>query len=315
MLKPLSDSKGSLSAMKSSTELSRWRSPVGTERRIPGWARGIVAALSRDEPKVVTRRDVAALLAEAGMARTPNEAIGELRRLGWLVHLGIAGAWTFIPPGQAEVIDPYLDLRAWDRIASPGFYLCGANAAWFLGYLDRAPDGKVQVLLPRGTALPKGLRAAVSAVSLQRSPEADLLQPTQRFLVRRRLDLLRWSDGLPCIGPDALAAQLALRPASFGPWDDLVAHLARLVEDIDDSRLVQLLEGSSAAAWQRAAYLLHAGGAPDRGGALLDVAAFERLPVTTFVAGPATNDEGLWFPQYGLLDRLIHPTQALLGKA
>lgn len=301
--------------MKSSAELGRWRSSAGTERRIPGWAQGIVAALSRDEPKVVTRSEVAALVVEAGVERTPDEAIGELRRLGWLVRLGIAGAWTFIPPGQAEVIDPYLDLRAWDRLASPGFHLCGANAAWFLGYLDRAPDGKAQVLLPAGTALPKGLRPSVSAVRLPGSPDADLLRPTQRFLVRRRLDLLRWSDGLPCVGPEGLVTQLALRPASFGPWDDLITHLPRFVEDIDDSRLTRLLQGSSAAGWQRAAYLLHAGGAPDRGGALIAAAPYDRLPVTTFEARPTSNSDGLWVPQYGLIDRLVHPTQATLGKA
>lgn len=301
--------------MKSSSLSGRWRSSIGAERRIPGWAQGVVAALARDEPKVVTREDIGRLLDEFDVARTADEAVGELRRLGWLVHLGIAGTWTFIPPGQAEVVDPYLGLRAWDRIAAPGFYLCGANAAWFLGYLDRAPDGKAQVLLPAGRALPKGLSASVSALRLAWSQDPSTLAPTQRFLVRRRLDLVRWSDGLPCIGPDALVVQLALRPASFGSWDDLIAHLSRLVEDTDDGRLAQLLEGFSAAAWQRAAYLLHAGGSPERGIALLDAAPFERWPVTAFAVGTTTNDEGLWVPQYALVDRLIYPTQAQLGKA
>jgi hypothetical protein len=264
---------------------------------------------------VVTRTDVDALLHELGVARGTDEAIGELRRLGWLVHLGIAGTWTFIPPGQAEVVDPYLGLRAWDRIAAPGFHLCGANAAWFLGYLDRAPDGKAQILLRAGTVLPKGLRASVSTIRLPWSPSPHALEPTQRFLVRRRLDLVRWSDGLPCIGPEALLAQLALRPASFGPWDDLIAHLPRLVEDTDDGRLIRLLEGSSAAAWQRSAYLLHAGGSPQRGIALLDAAPLERWPVTAFAVGETTNEDGLWVPQYELVDRLIYPTQAQLGKA
>lgn len=301
--------------MISSQPLSRWRSPVGAERRIPGWAQGIVAALARDEPRVVTRNDIDKLIDEFDVARTSDEAIGELRRLGWLVHLGIAGTWTFIPPGQAEVVDPYLGLRAWDRIASPGFHLCGANAAWFLGYLDRAPDGKAQILLRAGTALPKGIRASVSALRLPWSPDPSALEPAQRFLVRRRLDPVRWSDGLPCVGPDALVAQLSMRPASFGPWDDLIAHLPRVVEDTDDDRVAQLLDGASAAAWQRAAYLLHAGGSPERGRSLLDDAPFERWPVTTFAVGTTTSDDGLWVPQYGLVDRLVYPTQALLGKA
>lgn len=301
--------------MKSRTPPGHWLSPVGAERRVPGWAQGVVAALARDEPRVVTRTDVDALLHELGVARGTDEAIGELRRLGWLVHLGIAGTWTFIPPGQAEVIDPYLGLRAWDRTASPGFHLCGANAAWFLGYLDRAPDGKAQILLRAGTVLPKGLRASVSTLRLPWSPSPNALEPTQRFLVRRRLDLVRWSDGLPCIGPEALLAQLALRPASFGPWDDLIAHLPRLVEDSDDDRLAQLIENASAAAWQRVAYLLHAGGAPSRGVALFDAAPFERWPVTALEVGTATDTKTLWVPQYELIDRLVYPTQLQLGKA
>jgi len=301
--------------MKSRSAIGHWKSPVGAERRVPGWAQGVVAALARDEPRVVTRTDVEALLNELGVERGIDEAIGELRRLGWLVHLGIAGTWTFIPPGQAEVVDPYLGLRAWHRIATPGFHLCGANAAWFLGYLDRAPDGKAQILLPTGVVLPKGLRASASTVRLPWSPDPSVLEPTQSLLLRRRLDLVRWADGLPCIGPEALIAQVALRPASFGPWDDLITHLARLVEDSDNDRLAGLLEGASAAAWQRAAYLLHAGGSPSRGVALFDAAPFNRWPVTAFEVGTSTNDTTLWVPQYELIDRLVYPTQLLLGKA
>lgn len=299
-----------------STSAGGWVSPVGAERRIPTWARGIVAAMSRDLPRVVTRDDIRALLDEAGSERTPDETISELRRLGWLVHLGIAGTWTFIAPGQSEVIDPYLSLRAWDRVASSGFYLAGANAAWFLGYLDRAPDPKVQILLPPGTALPKGLRRSVAALRLPWPEDTDLLGPTPRLLVRRRLDLVRWADGLRCIGPEALILQLASRPTSFTPWDDLIAHLPRLVEDCDDSRLVALLVVASAAAWQRAAYLLHAGGSPARAIAVFDAAPIETWPVTSFGTTHTAPEAGsLFVAQYRLIDRLIAPLQGLSGKA
>lgn len=298
-----------------STMAGGWSSPVGAERRIPSWAQGIVAAMARDVPRVVTRDDIQMLLDGAKSKRTPDETISELRRLGWLVHLGIAGTWTFIPPGQSDVVDPYLNLRAWDRIATPGFYLAGANAAWFLGYLDRAPDRKVQILLPLGTPLPKGLRRSVSALRIPWPSDNDLLGPTSRFLVRRRLDLLRWADGLRCIGPEALILQLASRPASFIPWDDLVAHLPRLVEDCDDNRLVSLLSGASAATWQRAAYVLHAGGWPARGIAVLNAAPIETWPVTSFNGAHTTSESGSVFvAQYRLVDRLIAPLQGLTGK-
>lgn len=87
------------------------------------------------------------------------------------------------------------------------------------------------------------------------------------------------------------------------------------MEDTDDDRLTQLLEGSSAAAGQRSAYLLHAGGSPQRGIALFDAAPLDRWPVTVFAVGETTNDDGLWVPQYELVDRLVHATQAQLGKA
>ncbi len=287
---------------------------------MPGWAQGVVAALARDQPRVVTRTDVDALLHELGVVRGTDDAIAELRRLGWLVHLGIAGTWTFIPPGQAEVVDPYLGLRAWDRIASPGFHLSGANAAWFLGYLDRASDGKAQILLRAETLLPKGLRASVSTLRCQHS---DCLGRPARTPSNQHSGTSCGAGStssagptvFPASGPEALLAQLALRPASFKPWDDLIAHLPRLVEDTDDDRLTQLLEGSSAAAWQRSAYLLHAGGSPQRGIALFDAAPLDRWPVTVFAVGETTNDDGLWVPQYELVDRLVHPTQAQLGKA
>lgn len=307
--------------MKSSTR--EWASPSGAERRVPSWARAIVAGLSRDLPRVVTHDDIIARLEQVGSPRTAGETIRELRRLGWLVHLGIAGAWTFIPPGQDAVVDPYLDLRAWVSTADPGCFLAGANAAWFLGYLDREPDGKVQIWVPDGTRLPGGLRRSLSTISLRWPVDArPLLPPSPKLLLRRRLDLTRWSSELPAFGPEALVVQLASRPASFQPWDDLVAHLARLVEDCDDDRLVRLLVGMSAATWQRAAYIVHSGGSPSRGIDLIEKSGVASLPVTSF--GADDGDEGtaiwggdraLWVPRYSLVDRLIAPLQSLVGKA
>jgi len=83
------------------------------DRRVPTWASGLVAGLSRDLPAVVTREDLADRLAEVGSDRSVDTTIDELRRLGWLVGLPIQGTWAFIPPGQDAVADPYLTIRAW----------------------------------------------------------------------------------------------------------------------------------------------------------------------------------------------------------
>ncbi len=97
---------GRVSAMKSTT------SPLGADRRVPGWASALVAGLARDLPSVVTRDEMAERLSTANVDRNVASTINELRRLGWLVALPVKGTWAFVPPGQEAVTDPYLPLRA-----------------------------------------------------------------------------------------------------------------------------------------------------------------------------------------------------------
>jgi len=294
------------------------QSPIGAERRIPTWAQGLVAGLARDLPAVLTRDDIKKRLGDKHV-RSADDAIRELRRLGWLVRLGVQGTWTFIPPGQDRVVDPYLDLRAWRRMGGDDVHLAGVEAAWFLGYLDRAPVGPVQVWAPDATAVPPGLRGRVSTVALRWVEDPGPLAPSSRLLIRRKLDLTRWSSGLPAFGPEALAVQLSVRPSSFASWEDFVTHLPKFVDDCDDERLGQMLHGQSVAAWQRAAYLLHAGGGPSRGIALIEKLGKRRLPVTTFPANGGSRSEvpsqTLWVPQFNLVDRLLAPLQGAVGKA
>lgn len=290
------------------------------DRRIPSWASRLIAELARDRPVVVTREDLAERLAAIGSDRDLEATITELRRLGWLVGLPIHGTWAFIPPGQETVADPYLALRAW-RARDPGatFMLAGAAAAWHLGYLDRAPEGRTPIWLPKARRVPDGLRSHVSVVHIEwGSTAAKQLGPSTTFLVRRQLDIVDWAAGLPAFGPEALVVQLAARPASFRPWADLVAHLTQVVEDCDDGRLAALLSNQSASTWQRAAYLLHAAGQPARGIQLIEQHSTKSMPKARFEhpdVSPADEQKSLWVPQYHVLDRLIAPLQGLVGKA
>ncbi|MGH3490707.1 MAG: type IV toxin-antitoxin system AbiEi family antitoxin, partial [Actinopolymorphaceae bacterium] len=170
-------------------------SPKGLDRRIPAWAAGVIAGLARDLPSVVTREDIARRLSDAASGRDVDPTINELRRLGWLVGLPIQGTWAFIPPGQDVVADPYLPLRAWKaRDDDANLLLSGAAAAWHLGYLDRRPEGRIQVWLPSGLRLPDGLRPHVSVVQIKWPPDvAELLAPSAALLVRRRLDIVAWA--------------------------------------------------------------------------------------------------------------------------
>jgi len=301
-----------VSAMKSTT------SPVGMDRRVPGWASSIVAGLSRDLPMVVTREEVAARLADTHVDRDVESTISELRRLGWLVALPVKGTWAFVPPGQAAVSDPYLPLRAWRaRDRSADFLLAGEAAAWHLGYLDRRWSGPVPVWKPAGRRLPDGLRSHVSVISLRWGDISTKdLQPSTVLLAKRHLDLVRWAGGLPAFGPEALLVQLAARTASFQPWADLVAHLQQLAEDCDDGRLARLLFQQTASSWQRAAYLLHAGGHPPRGIALLERRPPGPMPKVYLSQPKAMPEDGgsMWVPQYHLVDRLVAPLQGLVGK-
>ena len=285
---------------------------------MPTWAAALIASLSRDLPAVVTRDDVAERLIESGTSTSAEKAIGELRRLGWLVGLPVQGVWAFIPPGEASVIDPYIGLRAWmAKQPSAGFMLAGASAAWHLGYLDRAPGQPTDVWLPRSVRLPDGLRPYVATIHLRWTPEvAVLARPARALLIRRKLDIVRWANGLPAFGPEALVVQLAVRPSSFFPWADLIPHLGQLADDCDDDRLAALLVDQSTSAWQRAAYLLHVGGMPDRGSGLLGRRPRSPLPKVRFEhpdVEPST--EPVWSADYHLLDALIAPLQLVLGKA
>lgn len=290
------------------------------DRRIPSWASGLIAGLARDAPAVVTREDIAERLDELDNDRDIDATVTELRRLGWLVGLPIHGTWAFIPPGQDTVIDVYLPLRAWRVRSDANFMLAGAAAAWHLGYLDRAPEGRVPIWLPEDRRLPDGLRPHVSVVRIKWQRRAlTHLDPSAPLLVRRKLDIVNWAGGLPAFGPEALLIQLTARPASFEPWSDLVTHLAQLVDDCDDDRLAALLAGQSASTWQRAAYLLHAGGQPPRATRLFERRPLGPIPKAHFeqrrIDHAGEDTPAVWVPQYHVVDRLIAPLQGLVGKA
>jgi AbiEi antitoxin C-terminal domain len=283
------------------------------ERRIPGWASALLARLAQDSPDVVTRDDVSAYLIEVKSPRGVDRTIEELSRLGWLAPIHLKGVWAYLPPGEDEVIDRYIDLRAL-RARDPQaiFALAGEAAAWHLGYIDREFDGPVAVWLPIGTRLPFGLRPHVSIVTLGWSANTVArLGPTANLLNKRRLDLTRWAAGLPAFGPEALMVQLASRPGSFRAWPDLVPHLDDIVADISTDRLKELLVGQSSSAWQRAAYLVHLAHRPVDAMGILDGRPNSSMPTVQFGKG----GEAVWVGEYRIVDRLIAPLQQTLGKA
>jgi hypothetical protein len=284
-----------------------------SDRRIPGWAAGILTRLARDRPPVVTYRDVAAVLDDAGLQRDVQSTVHELQRLGWLAPVHIKGAWAYMPPGEDQVTDPYIDLRAWrERDQDAVFALAGESAAWHLGYLDRPQTRPTAVWVPEGTRLPHGIRPHVTVVTLGwREEDARRLGPAPQFLHRRRLDMTSWASGMPAFGVEALIVQLSRRPASFHGWVDLIDHLDQLAMNCEISRLIGLLKGQSASSWQRAAYILERGDQHDAGAEVLRQRPSASPPKVQFGNG----ERSVWVPEFHVLDRLILPLQQIAGKA
>jgi hypothetical protein len=283
------------------------------DRRIPRWAAMLLARLAQDRPSVVTRDDIADYLAETDSTREAEKTVNDLVRLGWLNASRRKGVWTYLPPGEDEIIDPYVGLRAWVASdPSATFALAGEASAWHLGYLDRRFTGPIAVWLPEGVRPPFGLRETVSVIRLG-WPEAMRSQigPSRSLLRKRRLDLTRWADGLASFGPEALLVQLSSRPASFLPWADIAVHLDDLADDCETERLTQLLQGQSASAWQRAAYLLDLGGNVDAADDVLQKRPQTRLSHVTIGNG----DVGTRSKKFGITDRLVAPLMAAAGKA
>ena len=286
---------------------------VRPDRRIPGWAAALQAELARDRPAVVTRDEIATRLREVVSTHDVDATVRELQRLGWLNPLHVKGVWAYVPPGENEIVDPYIDLRGWQaHDPNAVFALAGEAAAWHLGYLDRRFNGPVSVWIPKKSQLPNGLRPHLSIVTLGWSAQdAARLQPTTAFLHQRRLDMKTWAAGLPGFGPEALLVQLSARPASFRVWADLVPHLQNLAGDCELERLSELLNKQSSSAWQSAAYILHCGDRHNDAIELLANRPKKPMSIVNIGTGPTSD----WAPEFSVVDHLIAPLQRASGKA
>lgn len=282
-------------------------------RRIPRWAGALIERLMQNRPPVVSRRDLAEYLGALGSNRDVDDTVRQLVSLRWLQPTSTQGVWEFVPLGESGGDDPYLALRAWQAKSSDArFALAGEAAAWHLGYLDRRYVGATRVWIAEGGRLPFGARSKLSVVHLGWSADiADALGPSRALLRRRGLDLTQWAAGLPAFGPEALLAQLAIRPSSFVPWADLADHFGDLVGDVDAEVLTRLLANQSPTAWQRAAYFAHTSGRPDLADELL--ARRNGTPLPHVVLG--TNGKGVYSSKFNVTDRLVVPRLRVGGKA
>jgi hypothetical protein len=193
------------------------------------------------------------------------------------------------------------------------FILAGEAAAWHLGYLPRRFMGKTALWLPPKDRVPHGLRSHITLIRIDWGiTNLKLLTASTKFLHKKRLDLTSWSHGLQAFGPEALTAQLAVRPVSFRAWEDLIPQLDLLVADCDIDRLMELLKTQSASAWQRAAYIFDRAGKREQA---LEILAHRprttAMPKVEFGKGTESH----WSMEFQINDHLIAPLQQKLGKA
>jgi len=283
------------------------------ERRIPGSVAAIVARLTQDQPTTLTREQLDEYLTEVGSQRVLESVLRELVALGWLISTPRYGVWAFIAPGEVESSDPYLGLRAW-QASDPHavFALAGEAVAWHLGLIARRYNGPLALWIPKGTIVPRGLRPDVAIVTLGwNADQASKVGPDRAWLIHRKLDLTRWSNGIPAFGPEALLVQLGVRPTSFHPWADLAPNLGVLATSCSLPKLLDLLQGQKTTAYQRVAYFLSLGGQAPNADEVL--AARPTRPLSHVVLG--NGNESTFSAAHRITDRLIAPFLAQFGKA
>ena len=243
----------------------------------------VLERLELERPLLVTSSELAAMLAEEGVATPAPVAAARLRDRGWLLPTGQRGVWEFAPAevaGAYSSMDPLLPLRAFSAAhgdLAPA--LATQAAAWALGLADRAPATVDAVLPdpPARVAVPDGLRL------LPFSPRLDTVE----------------ARGVPALAPESIVVHMCERPTRVRSWQSASEWLPEVAAEVDPARVAEELSGRPRSVAARTGYLLQ-GMRPDVARAIGD--AVVRPPKVRF--GPRTrsvrNDE-----RWGVADTLL----------
>jgi hypothetical protein len=226
---------------------------VSEGRAVPTSLAGIVSELELNSATIVTLSYLEGAQERIGFRYPATELAERLRRLGWLKPLRVRGAWQFAPArlGGAVVEDRFIELRALMMTRPEIRISVGYESAAFIrGFIDRPPEREVLVF-EHGTGV---------VAALDRFRRTLLTLPEAAYSMRR---------GLRVKTANGLFASICMHPEGFRAWDELVPNLAHLIRAIDINTVSVLLDGSSASAWARAAYLCARGGDPSAGAMLL----------------------------------------------
>ncbi|MDP4014564.1 MAG: type IV toxin-antitoxin system AbiEi family antitoxin [Candidatus Nanopelagicales bacterium] len=247
----------------------------------------VVEQLELDGDTVVTINRLAGVMRQLGLSGDPRRLAYELQRDGWLGNLRTRHAWEFLPGargGRYGSGDRFIEFRAQQAVNAtwPGV-LAMESAASVLGLAQRVPEQEV-VALAEGEPFPKALTGRWRYVRIHISEEG-----------------IASINGLRTWDREGLIVGVAVRPSSYKDVAGLGQWMSASVYEADIEKIIRLLQPMTAAARQRAAYLLWA--SENLGGAERIVAAYP--PTATAWLGPR-QPGGRYEPLTKVSDTLVH---------
>jgi len=246
---------------------------------------GVLQELELRQPKVVTRKLLATVLAEAGSHLSNEAAVERLVREGWLSPLRSRDSWEFIPASRAGRYpsgDPWIELRALlarksDAPAAVAF----ASAVWEHGYSSHQPTRPTFAHRP-GWRAPRALDDARSVAYEWRLPPGR-------------------KDGLPLWQPATTVVAAAHRPDCQDNWGSADQWLPETMRATTPTDVLTEATGRSTATLARLCYFAEWSRRLDIVEVLLPLLP-ERLSVTFL--GPR-QPRGRFVSRWRLYDSLL----------
>lgn len=256
-----------------------------TTRKLSNILAAIVEELELQQPRVVSREDIAQIMRDRDLGTWTDALTFRLRKEGWLLPLRTRGVWEFAPGARAGAYgggDPHIELRATLR-RDPEFpgQLAYESAAWLQGLVQRAPVREV--------------------LSLPNRTEAPVALSGYRIVHQRPSLSTLDKDGLPVWRIESLITLIAVRPEAYHDWPNTMQWLASAAAKIDASMIRDELKGRPVSVRVRTAYLLDRGGNRSQARALVGDIGAGAGPI---FLGPRTKD-ARFDKRYNLYDSLL----------
>lgn len=271
----------------SATKSTSWGSQRQSPRPIPSRLSAVVEQLELFQPRILTLDELGGYLTQLGIQDDPAKIAHDLQELGWLLPLRTRGRWEFAPAARAGALpsgDPFVELRATLLRRPLPLALAYDSAAWLQGLSTRQPHKHVLATKPSVKKLPP----ALSDFRVART--WGVLEPDQK-------------DKLPVWRVPTLLAKMAIEPAHFHDWPNVMEWLEQAFRRADASELERELADAPNTARVRLAYLADRANNPDLAGELMRSAHSRGV---TYLGRDRTRSR--FIRDYNLVDSLLLPS-------